>query len=405
MFLLPLTVAVLGAVVFRDWRAAAAALATAAIGIFPPFLSAISWADLGLPLFSSYRWYWEYGALFLAFFACARSCTVMHAAGYTNALRVVAGGLIALSIAMIFLFKSQVFLLSVTRGNLSALTSIPNLKNRAWQADASARVVGIPAKIDPNSLVNYGFSNLDGGATLVHRDLHSFWSHVVRQPNVLGREFLGFAQHPAFLECCAPLDIDRLADLDLLRLANVGYIVSYRALRSSLLTQVSGPAVQVKPTVHGQLLEPAAPAFVYRLAEPLPLVYAARGVVPIPDTMPVAAIFDTLRQEALSMKAVMKASDVAAMGIAEAASSGSKIQFRWVSDAMSIELADWKGGMLLVNVPYLPWWQARTDGNAIVAIKPANLIQMAINVPAGTSSLQLEYRRPLLRERLLGRLF
>ncbi len=401
LFVLPVAAALIAGAVYRDRTSLFAASAALVVGLAPPFLATVPWTRLGLPFFASYRWYWEYGAFALALFAGARACAILQT-GRWHIPRIVVGGAIGLAVAMLFVFKVQILLLTVTRGNLSTLVSIPNAVEQDWRENPAARVVGIPSRIDPNGLASAGLSTLDGGATLIHHDLQAFWSHgIVLQGPKPTREIAGFGQHAAFQDCCIPLDMSPIADLDLLRLANVGYIVSYRALRSDLLTQVSGPATQTKPSILDQILRPATPAFVYRLTNPFPLAYAATGVISVPDDIPLPALTEVLKREALVGKAVMAASVLPSLPAAEASTDAS-VRARWTGDGVAVELSGWQGGLLLVNIPYLPWWSART-GNTNIAIQPANLIQMALDVPAGTNTMHLDYRRPLLRDRLFTR--
>lgn len=403
LYFLPVGFSVLVAVLCRNGRTAIAAGGAIAVALAQPFLGAVPWTRLGLPFLASYRWYWEYGAFALALFAAASACAALEDEKRRVAWsRWAAGGAIAMGLAMLMLFKAQVFLLSATRGNISNLTAIPNLVADDWRTDRQSRVVGVPTRIDPNSLVNYGFSTLDGGATLVHGALHQFWVEGVARTGPLpSREMLGFGLSPEFQDCCDPLAIDAMADVNLLRLANVGYLVSYRALSSPLLTQVAGPAAQTRPSALSLAFGPAAPAFVYRLSSPMGLAYAATGVTRVPDDIRPPELIAQLRLHALAGGAVMREGDIAALGLNPAArSANGTVRPCRTGAGYRIDLADWSGGVLLLNVPYLPWWTAVTQAGETVPIGPANLIQMAMNVPGGARSLFLTYDRALISDLL-----
>lgn len=405
--LAPLAFAAATAVIHRDRRTAIATATTLAIGLAPPFLGAIPWSQLGLTALSTYRWYWEYGAFALALMCAASAAATWAQAGRSSAVHWTAGVTMAMALAMLGVFKAQTTLLGLTRGNMSSLTAVPNLVDRQWapQDGSLGRVVGLPSKIDPNSLVGYGLATLDGGSTLIHRDLHLFWSAgVMRARPGPTREMLGFGLHPAFDACCAPLRIDEIADVDLLRLAGVGHLVSYRALESRHLTQVSGPDVQSKLATRQALMGPPPPAFVYRLEAPLPLAYPARAVVAVADPSDRTAVVELVRRHALGGAAILAGSDIAALRGGPIAARG-RATGAWRGETLTIETHDWDGGLLLVNVAYLPWWRATTGAGDELPVRPANLVQMAIDVPAGTTAVRLDYRRPLVRDRLADSLF
>ena len=56
------------------------------------------------------------------------------------------------------------------------------------------------------------------------------------------------------------------------------------------------------------------------------------------------------------------------------------------------------GSILVVNVPWLPYWSATVDGQPVPMV-PANLIHMAVTVPARTLVVEFTYRRPPLTGR------
>ena len=393
-FVAPVLVAVVGGVWWRHRDALVAAAAALVVAFAPPFLGAIPWRDVGLMPLASYRWYWEYGAISIALLAGARGAT-----GAGRALAAPTVGIaIALALAMQVVVKQENLNQAAGRGNLTELADIPNLREASWRTDRDARVVAIPTQMDPNTLVAYGFANLDGGATLVHRDLHTFWSAgVMRGEPKPARELLGFGFHPAFLGCCAPLHIDEIVDLDLLRLASVGYVVSRRQLQSVMLTQVSGPAGQSTLRGWRRALSWAPPAFVYRLENPLPRVYAAAGVTTVPDGVPPATLMDHLRRDAINdSRAVVSVRDGAELS--NVPTKARVLPYSIRSDGIDVEVPDRAGALVVVGAPYLPWWTATTDNGTALTVRPANLIHMTVAVPSGVKTVSLRYARPLIRD-------
>jgi len=70
-----------------------------------------------------------------------------------------------------------------------------------------------------------------------------------------------------------------------------------------------------------------------------------------------------------------------------------------VADGFDIKLKASKGGLVLINNSYLPYWKAWGDGKSLKVV-PANAIQMAIAILPGTKQLKVRYKRPLLREKI-----
>jgi hypothetical protein len=241
-------------------------------------------------------------------------------------------------------------------------------------------------------MVNYGLSTFDGAATLMDRNIHRFWSAgVMRGANLPSREMLGFGLNSDFIQCCQPLDIDRLADLKLLRLAGVGYLLSYRKLQSAELAQVSGPAEQESTHALRFLFAPPLPVFVYKLAAPLPVAWQATAVTVLPEAADDTALFGALETQALQGQAIVRSGEPQARsessGVAplSAKRSGSTIEIATAG----------VGGPVLVNQTWLPWWSAVTDTGENVSIRSANLIHMLLDVPQGARSVVMSYRRPL----------
>ena len=67
-------------------------------------------------------------------------------------------------------------------------------------------------------------------------------------------------------------------------------------------------------------------------------------------------------------------------------------------DGFALQLSSPNGGVVIVNTPYLPFWNIKN-----VPIFPINGFQIGIAVPAGTEHLTLSYKRPTLREILIKR--
>ena len=57
-----------------------------------------------------------------------------------------------------------------------------------------------------------------------------------------------------------------------------------------------------------------------------------------------------------------------------------------------LEVSSKKVGMIIINVPFSPYWRAESEGKQL-DIFPVNLAQMAIIVHPGVDKISLDYTR------------
>ena len=119
--------------------------------------------------------------------------------------------------------------------------------------------------------------------------------------------------------------------------------------------------------------------------------------MPVEPTLPIDRRLALIR-EAFDHSIVVEQADAAILGSAEGRPEIRRTEL--VADGFEIDVDAPEGGILTVNVPYLPFWTGIADGRP-VDIVPANMVQMAVRLPPGTHHLTLRYARPLLRDRLL----
>jgi hypothetical protein len=170
------------------------------------------------------------------------------------------------------------------------------------------------------------------------------------------------------------------------------------------LTQIAGPADPPPPprasdSIMQRLLaytrliwsEPAVLA--YRLEDALPRVYAASRLEEVGSDD--RETINKIRRCGLEGCVIMERLD------GFFAQPLTVLSFHLNGDRIEVFLDAPAGGTVVANLPYTPFWSARTaDRN--IPLRPANLIQMAVAVPAGTRHVVLEYKRPLLLDRLRG---
>ncbi|MBN2752895.1 MAG: hypothetical protein JXQ84_09325 [Rhodospirillaceae bacterium] len=376
-----------------------AAVSALVVGFASPVLISVPWADLGLNFLQSYRWYLEYAAFPLSMLAAAAAAAALQKIKTTAtsmpSVTTLASACLAVGIAMLFVLKSNIILHMATRGNLTMMQDIPNLKNHTWYPEDNSRVVGIPTTYMPNLSPSYGLPAYDGSATFIPKSTFVFWRDLVlRQSHGLSFSDPGFPLNPHYLECCEPYPIEQDAALDMLRVLNVGYILSYRALASDRLHQVSGPVVQRgRMRLRDVIRRPAQDIFVYAIPDPLPRVYGVRQVVVIDDEQPREDLLHAIAQHAPQRDAVFLKSDSRGIGDGEQISPLAIEEYRIIKDGYDITLTAKAPGLIIVNVPYFPWWAAESEAGAQLSIRPVNIGQIAIAVPAHTRQIYLRYKR------------
>lgn len=379
-----------------------AAAAAIIVGFTSPFLIGFPWPAVGLDFLESYRWYLEYGSFPLAMLAAAQAGAVLYARAderrdtqLRHTIAVPSAICLAVGFAMVATMKLNTVSHMATRGNLSVQAEVPNLRNPEWWSGES-RVVGLRTRYPTNASASYGLPSFDGGATFVPRTIVEYWRHLIlkRDLRVTGWG-PGFPSLAEYNDCCAPYPIERDASLDMLRVANVGYIISYRALDSAGLRLVSGPATQDDDGRISRILETANAVYVYEIPGPLPRVYGARALEIIPDGETPDTLYAAVRAHAPGRAAVVRGSVAESLG-ATTWTGTRDPEWRTVEDGFTIELPTGAHGLVLANVPPLPWWRAETEDGQALSIGPANLNQIVISVPAGHRSVHLRYARPTL---------
>jgi hypothetical protein len=291
-----------------------------------------------------------------------------------------------------------------------------DLKNPAWKSPGDYRVVTPFDTPRPNVVAAYyGLDSFDGGSFLQPKTWNDYWRSILRLPTDKGpgatREAARIRPDWRFLEG-ETYDIAGHLRLDLLRIANVRYILSALPLKGGGLKLIVTPGadehIRTPPGAFagkadyvsyriGRIFDPGR-HFIYELSNPLPRVFVARGVEPVEDTIALSVLHNRIAATALSRTIVVAQKDARGLGQAR----GMKIRVaQKVADGYDVTLDAPKGGILVFNNNYLPFWQARADAKPLTIV-PANAIHMAIKVPAGTQKITIRYSRPLLREKIAG---
>ncbi len=361
------------------------------MGIITPFLVAVPWGEIGLDFLTSYRWYVEYCAFAMVMLsAAAAACLRMDVR--TDNGHLPAAICISVALAMVFVFKVNTVLHMKTRGNLSRLEQISNLQNPDWFENRNARVVGIPTGYDPNSSVSYGLSSFDGISTIVPKSTYEFWRELILETDMPAHAYNpGLPFRAEFNTCCEAYDISRDLNLDMLRVANVGYILSFKQLETNGLAKISGPQVQQPISAIGK----APDIFVYELPNPFPRAYPATSVTSFAADSNFDEFVDHIRENAPLGDAAIRTTmpdDAIAPNSIDAGSLATAL----IPDGFQIDIPVATGGAIIVNAPPLPWWSVTASGGQSLEWAAANLGQVVVFVPKGVESFEMLYQRPTL---------
>jgi uncharacterized membrane protein YfhO len=77
--------------------------------------------------------------------------------------------------------------------------------------------------------------------------------------------------------------------------------------------------------------------------------------------------------------------------------------FKQVTNGFNIFVSGGSEGIVVINTPYYPFWEAKIDNNNLLVF-PVNGIHTAISVTttSNVGKIELRWRRPLLREQVIN---
>lgn len=317
-----------------------------------------------------------------------------------------APAMIAAAAAMMVWFKVGNAANLLYYGGQSQYTTIGNLARPDWGYDPDYRVVTLRhQRPEPNLAFGYyGMNTFDAAANLIPDAYSTYW----REGILRGDDSEGFFGRLPFFWTYFDgdtYDIGRQADLDLLRAANVRYLLSPVPLKG--LRRVSGPEETALTAADGLGAFAAdrlahvfdhGDVYVHELPDPLPRVYAAAGVVEMNADADDADMIGAVRDGALDRKVVARGPLAFPPGGDSMAVTG--VSFGVDRILVTVDAPD--GGVLAVNVNWYPYWRATVDGRN-ADVHPVSFVQMAVPVPRDATRIELRYHRPTLSDVLAGK--
>jgi hypothetical protein len=393
------------------WRGAPRAalwpgLLTVALLAGPVALFQVPWRELGLGPLGAFNFgYLLYGLPVVA-------CLLMGLAGTQWRGRAPLAGIVlaALAVGRLAWLDAYQPVVWLSQGGLKIIAT-GELAHAAWRPAEPTRVVSVPYRLPTNTAATAGLDSFDGFTALVPRPIGVWWGRAIPWQEA-SPDAGNLTMEPQLdLKCCARTDMARLINLDALRIANVGIILSRLPLGGDGLRLLSdtddsvapprtgAPLAETLRTYAGYLSNPPS-LHAYGIGVPLPRVYSPTGLHVVADDIGDGELVKEVLARALDRVVVIRRSDAAGLG---GYSSGVAriVSFAPVLNGFDVEMEAPTGGLVVINAPWMPFWRATVDG-APIPVVAGNVIHMAAAVAPGARQLRLRWERPLLREKLLN---
>ena len=319
--------------------------------------------------------------------------------------------MLALSLGLMVWNKAFNLTQMMAFGGQAAFHGFDNLKTPHWAPREDFRVVTLFDAPHSNIVASfYGLESFGGAHLINPKPWNDYWYGILHS---------SFAYNGMRIATRPRLDWDHwngevynvaaFLNLDLLRIANVRFILSALPLTGQNLRLVDGPDNQSQwakapPSMFAGRMEfiqyrlsrifDPGKLFIYEIEGSLPRVFAAKGIDVVPDEIEGSKLFTRIRLSGLMRRAVVAEQD------AQKLQYPYEFQIRGfeeVPDGYDVRVAAPEGGVLLVNTLPNAFWKAWADGKPL-SVVAANKIQLAISIPPGSSNVKIRYKRPLLRE-------
>ncbi len=372
---------------------------------FPEIMYSIPWAHINLTFLNSVN--------YSRIAHVSTTAFILTLAALPLTIRERGKRIAGLCVFLPFLFfnfdlKIRAFIETIYSNRLK-LYAIDNLLNHNWNSrDNLFRVVTAGDwyrnSFHPNFVWNYGLESLDGVSNLVPRIHKEYWYYGLHKNSNSkplpftenARLHLHYSDKNIFAStsihgCEQPfIDLDSTIDLNILRLANVGYVISYFPLKGTNVTKVSGPENQPHPsclpTFKEKLQRRLKNTFdpddinIYSLGDFTPRAYFPSKIIsdlPLKESYRYISKHYCPRCVFTDQKTLEK-------------SEGVILKLTKVKDGYDIEVDVKKEGLFVLNHFMTPWWQVFINGKK-KDIFTINNFQIGLNLKQGKSKLEFRH--------------
>ena len=312
--------------------------------------------------------------------------------------------LLALSISQSFKYKFINLSTWLSEGGISQtqsnLTSLKN--NDYWRPKEPFRVVSIPYRLAPQIPIYAGIDTLDGNHSVISNNITQYWMNgILKNYRNIDDSYLGIYDTGVDFKCCERYSVSELVNLNLLGVLNVSHLLSLVPLEGKKIIEVTNfsskqlPARNTESTTARfnsylkQNFSPP-PLRVYQLNKYLPRVYVAKKLIKVKNNTTTKELLSLVSDSGLDRVAFVYSSNIK---IEKFENQEIEIKsFAIKPDKILLEVSSKKVGMIIINVPFSPYWRAESEGKQL-DIFPVNLAQMAIIVHPGVDKISLDYTR------------
>jgi len=328
------------------------------------------------------------------------------------------GLILALAIGMLASFKVSVFSNLLYHGGQNQYHGIGTLAATDWRPKQPFRVITLRVRdLGPEPAIAYGLYGLESFDVfqMLQSKERSAYYHagILKQPSVSGgydpRLLVDWSRWRNGLY----RGIGEQVSLNLLRVANVGFIISPIPFEEDGVELVVGPdhppltKFDRKSGLTAYLadridrLTDFPDMYIYSIPRPYPQLYAADRIVYVSDTLPDIDFIKRVDAGTSGPGRVLVARRKTSDSLGQADGRLIVESFRQVKDGYAARVSAPNGGILVVNTPALPFWHAVADGRPL-QVSPVNEIQLAVQVPPGAREVLFQYARPSLKDGIKG---
>ena len=322
------------------------------------------------------------------------------------------------------------------------ITSIPNLVDKKWLTEKNLfrAVTTVPyIGFHPNFLWTYGFETLDGYTNIIPRKMTNFWryglhknKHKTSDKELFGGDlYITYTNQQASFakglkySSDQTIDLNNLVDVNMLRLTNTAYIMSYFDLKEDGLIKVSGPDKNPFPISHNfnlkrdinyykkSILEKKdnifnpKEIFIYQISDYYDRLFFSKKIIKSEKELDVREQYEFISQNYIKHAIYLskapknrKFDSISLINNTHKIGKGSILNIEKVKDGYEAFVNVTENGLLVLNqLPILKFWKAYVDNQETKILK-INNIQMGIVVPNGKHKINFSYERKLLREKM-----
>jgi hypothetical protein len=417
---LTLVSAFIGAIAYRDRDLLKVSLGYPILVCLIAILLSVPWDKIGVGFLESYSYTYLIAAT-LGFFIPIAALLLDKVS--QNSVQWVRVGffpiLLAGIIGWLSLSKGTTLVFYLINGGVESIVAKRNFDRIPKSSGLSEhRTVTVPYRLVPSMMSIQGHSAFDGRATLINPRIMQFWNlglNDVEKPDgtPVYNTYAQVGYHYFDYQCCAYIDLKSIVVPDLLRVANVKYMVSLIPLRGDGIKKIAGPSEDAFTPwdKQGQLSKITAglreiftpgDAYIYEISDSLPRLFFATSLTAYEaHQIATPPFYREVAKAAMNRGILVPADQLSRLHTSEdVLNSTPRItDVHRHRDDISVNVEAPEGGVLVFNQAWNKFWQVHIDDKPSVAV-PVNGIHMAVKIQPGATLVKFSYRRETVPDKL-----